>query len=203
MGIMQVPVPKAKASLDVDTDKLPEHVYAEALRLGLKEILARGMTKITVAKLEGKELADAQAAALAKAESNLADAYSGKVRIVGATKTKVSGAVNTEAMRIARNVIKEALKAQGKKVSHYPAKAISDAAKALLATDDGKEILAEAKTNVEARSKVNVSIDLSAIAVDPKLVAKAEQEKEDRKAQLSAKQAGQTKKRPAKVQANA
>jgi len=47
----------------------------------------------------------------AKAEANVQDMYDGKVKITGAkTVKKASGAVMTEAMRLARNLIKDAMR---------------------------------------------------------------------------------------------
>lgn len=205
MATIQVPVPKAKESLEVDLDKLPTHVYAEALRLGMKELLSRGMTKIATAGLEGDALVAAQQAAKAKAQENLNDCYEGKVRIVGAKAEKTSGEVNTEAMRLARNVIKAAMKAKKIKVSHVKATEITKAAKAYLATDNGKALLEEAKANVEKRKALaaETSIDVSSIPVDEKLVAKAAEEAAAKKAQASAAQAGKPKKRKAKAEATA
>lgn len=199
MATISVPVPKGKASLDVDLDKLPTHVYAEMLRLGAKELLSRGMTKIATAGLEGEALAAAQAAAMVKANENLNDCYEGKVRIVGAKAEKTSGETATEAMRLARNVIKAAMKAQKIKVSHVKATEITKAAKAYLATDNGKTLLDEAKANVEKRKAMaaETGIDMSSIQIDPKLVAKAAEEAAAKKAQTSAAQAGKPKKRKA------
>lgn len=205
MATIQVPVPKAKESIEVDLDKLPTHVYAEALRLGMKELLSRGMTKIATAGLEGEALAGAQAAAKAKAVENLSDCYEGKVRIIGAKAEKTSGETATEAMRLARNVIKAAMKAQKIKVSHVKATEITKAAKAYLATDNGKTLLDEAKANVEKRKAMaaETGIDVSGIPVDDKLVAKAAKEAAEKKAQTSAAQAGKPKKRKAKEGATA
>lgn len=205
MATIQVPIPKAKESLEVDLDKLPTHVYAEALRLGMKELLSRGMTKIATAGLEGDALAAAQAAAKAKATENLNDCYEGKVRIIGAKAEKTSGETATEAMRLARNVIKAAMKAQKIKVSHVKATEITKAAKAYLATDNGKTLLDEAKANVEKRKAMaaETGIDVSSIPVDAKLVAKAAAEAAAKKTETSAAQAGKPKKRKAKEGATA
>jgi len=206
MGIMQIAVTKGKGYVEIDTDPLPQHVYEEALRLGLKEMVNRGMSKITVAKLEGEDLAKAQAAAMAKASENVEDIKAGKIKIAGqkTTSGKVSGAVNTEAMRLARNIVKDTLKANGYKISHYKASEISAAAKELIAGDPG--ILAQAEKNLADRATAPVAIDLKSLVAgmkeDPDLVAKAEKKKAEAKDQLSAKQAGMVKKQ-AKPQAGA
>ena len=51
MAIMQVPVTKGKGVIEIDTDSLPEAVYAEALLQGLKTLVNRGQSKITIAEL--------------------------------------------------------------------------------------------------------------------------------------------------------
>lgn len=193
MAIVPIPITKGGASLDVDTDKLPQHVYEEALRLGLKDLLARGMSKITKADIPDE--ATRKAEAMLKAEENLKKVYAGEIRITGQKAAgKVSGAVKTEAMRLARNIIKAEMKKVGIKVSHVAAKDITAAANQLLSEDDGG-ILKQAEENLKARAEAPVKIDVKAlIKTSPDLVAKAEARKAKAKADkgetLSATQAG-------------
>jgi hypothetical protein len=195
MSLMQIPVVKGKANVEIETDNLPDEVYQEALRLGLKELVNRGMSKITVAKLEGEKLAEAQAAAMAKAQENVESIKAGKIRFSGQkSSVKASGAVMTEARRIAKNIVKDTLKAAGHKISHYAAKDITAAANALIEAQP--EIVKTAEENLKKRAEAPVKIDItSLIKESPKLVAKAEAEKAEKKAQLSAKQAGMVAKR--------
>ena len=190
MSTVQVPVVKSKGFVEFETDALPPEVYLEALKLGLKELTNRKMSKITVAKLEGEELAKAQAAAQAIAEENAAAIMKGEIRFSGAkSATKVSGAVNTEAMRIARNMVKDVIKANKGKISHYAASEITKAAKELIANDP--TILETAKANLEKRQAAPIKVDvLSLMKESPELIAKAEKAKAEKKTQLSAKQAG-------------
>ena len=194
MPEMQIPVTKGKGTVSIDTDKIPETMYAEALYLGLKEMVNRKMSKITVAKLEGEDLAKAQAAAMEVASKNVEEINAGTLKVHGATaKTKVSGAVNTEAMRLARNVVKDELKKAGLKISHYAASEISAAAKELIASDPS--FLEQAKANLEKRASAPAKIDIKSLVKEsPELVAKAEARKAEKKGQLSAKQAGMVKK---------
>lgn len=200
MAIMQVPVTKAKGVIEIDTDSLPEAVYAEALLQGLKVLANRGQSKITV-----KELGDADTVkkeAMIAAEKMKAKILAGDIKFSGKAKaTKVSGAVNTEAMRIARNRVKDAIKASGKRISHYTAKDISAAAKSLIEAD--QSIIAEAEAAIAKRSEIPVPQDLMALLKeDQTLVAKAEKKKAEKG--LSAKQAGMsTKKVPGRKQAEA
>lgn len=204
MAKFSIPVTKAKASVEVDTDVIPEDVYAYALQLGLKELVNRGMTKITVAKLEGEELSKAQAAALAQAEKNVEAINAGTVRKTGAKAAgKASGATMTEAMRLARALIKDQMKAQGIKVSHVEASEITRYAKQLVEADSS--LLETAKANIEARSKATIAIDVTTIKTSPKLVAAAEAKKKAPKdGTLSAKQAGKPalRQKPGKPQAH-
>ena len=176
--------------VSVDTSKLPDAVYREALMQGLKVIAERGMSKLT--KEAYPDEAERKAAIKTKAEANVQDMYDGKVKVTGAVRAKkVSGAVMTEAMRLARNLVKDAMKANSIKISHVKASEITSAAKALLEQDSS--ILVTAEANLAAREASPAKIDITKlIHVDPGLVAKAEEKAAKAKADkpLSAKQAG-------------
>ena len=191
MALLQIPITKAKAFIEIDDEQLPENVYREALVQGLKVLANRGQTKISVAGLTGEKLAEARKAALDKAEQTKVDLLAGKVRIIGAKDDgKVSGAVMTEARRIARNLVKDEMKRLKIKVSHIEASAITQAANGLIA--DHPEIIEQAKANLEARSKTEIKIDLSVVKPSPKKVAAAEAKKAKPSAegQASAAKAG-------------
>jgi hypothetical protein len=176
--------------VSVDTSKLPDAVYREALMQGLKAIAERAMSKIT--KTEYPDETERRAAIKAKAEKNIEAMYAGDVKLTGVTKAKkASGAVMTEAMRLARNLVKDAMKANSIKISHVKASEITAAAKALLEQDSS--IIATAEANLAAREAKPASIDIkSLIHVDPGLVAKDEAKKAKAKAEkpLSKTQAG-------------
>ncbi len=193
---MQIPITKGGpgAFVEIEQDKIPEAMYAEALYLGLKEMANRKMSKITVAKLEGEDLAKARAAAMEVAQKNVEEINTGTFKVHGqkAAAGKVSGAIQTEAMRIARNIVKDTLKAAGYKISHYKASEISAAAKELLT--GSPDIYKTAEANIAKRAEAPAGIDLSSLVKgmkeDPELVKKAEAKKAEKKTQLSAKQAG-------------
>lgn len=176
--------------ISVDTAKLPDEVYHEVLMQGLKVIAERAMSKIT--KEAYPDEAERKAAIKAKAEENVADMYSGKTKITGAAKVKkASGAVMTEAMRLARNLIKDAMKANKIKISTVKASEITKTAKALL--DSDPSILKTAEENIKQREATPVKIDIKAlIHADPELVAKDAAKKAKAKADkpLSKTQAG-------------
>lgn len=195
-----------------DDPGIPDEVYAAALSLGFKDLLNRGMTKIKSFKnLSDAEKEGAKKAAMEVAEKNLANLRAGKLpRMAGVKSTddKIPGVVMTEARRLAKNLIKDEIKAAGGKISHYEAKDITAAANAYLETEEGKALLVQAQANVEARTKAVEAKpaatleDLQAklkIAASPKKVAKAEEKKAAAKAAgnavLSAAKAGQVKAR--------
>ena len=190
MSTVKIPVIKSKGYVEFETDSLPPEVYLEALELGLKELVNRKMSKVTVAKLEGEELVKAQAAAQAIAEENVIAINKGDIRFsTRKSAAKVSGAVNTEAMRIARNMVKDVIKASKGKISHYAASEITKAAKELITNDSS--IIETAKANLEKRQAAPIKVDvLGLMKESPELVAKAEKAKAEKKASLSATQAG-------------
>lgn len=196
MPAIKVRITKGGGSVDIDTDKLPDAVYQEALAKGLELLANRKMTKITVAKLEGEQLAAAQSAAMEQAGKNVEDMYSGNIRKTSTKSAKTSGAVNTEAMRLARNLVKDAMKREGIKVSYVEASEITKAAKALIEADpslidQAKEAIAarDAKASQVGETLVNVA---KSVPISAKKQAKAEADaaKKKTEAGLSAKQAG-------------
>lgn len=198
-GVVSIPITKVKgASVDIDFNSLPDDVYKEMLFLGAKEYInSVKMSKIGagLTKLEGAELDKAKAAVVTQAKANAEAMATGKdFKFHGASKSdaKVSGAVNTEAMRLAKNLVKDAMKKAGLKISHTPASEITAAAKQVLASMP--DLYKTAEANLAARAATPIKgIDIKAlIKEDPALVAKAEAAKAAKKkgAPLSAKQAG-------------
>lgn len=200
MAIMEIPVVKGKGVVQVDTNSLPEAVYAEALLQGLKTLVNRGMSKVTIKDLGSED--EVKKEAMIIAGKNIDAILAGKIKFSGkASKTKVSGAVNTEAMRIARSRVKDALKAAGMKISYVKAADITAAAKELITQD--ATIIELAKANLEQRAETPLPIDIkSLVHEDATLKAKGEAKKEAEKAAkpLSAKQAGLVKGRKGKGQ---
>jgi len=189
MAELSVPITKGKGSVTIDTETLPDEVYKEAMLLGLKELCNRGMSKLT--KASTKDEAELQSLAMAQAEKNVEAIAQGKIRFLGKkAKTGESAAVMTEARRLAKNLVKDGIKAAGMKISHVEAKDITAAANELLASDSS--IVEQAKANLEERAKVPAKVDLikSLIKESPKLVAKAKEANEKKKSTLSKTQAG-------------
>lgn len=199
--LIKVPVPKGAGFIEVDTKvDVPDAMYTEALLQGLKVMLNKGMTKILTKGLEGDDLTKAQVAAMQVATANFEKLKAGTLS-TGRAKSvgdgKVSRELKTEAMRLARNLVKDQLKAAGEKVSHYAAKDITEAANAMLAADES--IIEQARESLIARSKINVTVDVASIKADPAKVKaaaeKAAKSKATKDGPLSAAQAGRVAKR--------
>lgn len=209
MAELNIPITKAgNKTIKVETDNLPDEMFKMALEEGLKVMLNKKMSKVKSAKgLSEADAAKEQAAAMEIAGKNLEDILANKMkkgRVAGASK--VAGVVMTEARRLAKEVIKNEIRAAGMKVSHIEASQITALANELLKTDES--YIKQAEANIEQRkAKVNDDKDaamallqkLGGIAESPKLVAKAEKEKAEKKATLSKTQAGKVAPRKAKA----
>jgi hypothetical protein len=170
--IIKIPVVKAGKDVyvEMNTKEIPDSVYQAALERGMKDFVNRKMTKIAVAGLEGKDLEAAQAKAYEQALENVEDIKAGKVR--GATTKRTgTGKINTEAMRIARQLVKDAMKRDKIRLADVDAKEITAAAKELI--EDNPDILEEAKKNLEAREKKEkkIVVKTSKIKLNPTKVA--------------------------------
>ena len=210
MASMNIKVTKAGKSLEVDLQELPDEAYQFVLQKGLEALLNARMSKVLTKDLEGEKLAEAQARALEIAEENLSNLKAGKItKARGGAKdangNKVAANVMTEARRLAKEVVKNEIRAAGMKISHIEASVITKAANELIAADPS--FIENAKANIEARSAVKSAINIANLVHEsPKLVAKAEAAKAERKTQLSAKQAGKAaprKKKAPEATANA
>src|SRR6266700_273836 len=198
--ILNISVTKGKTTLPINTadpsegGDLPANVYAEALALGLKVLLNRGMDKINKELYPNED--ERKAAATKKAEENLARLREGKIKASRAKGAgKVPGAVMTRARYLARQVVKDEMKRVGMKVSHTKSSEITKAANDLLATEDGAQFVTQAEAEFKQAQETkltSVSDIVSGIKTDPALVAAAEAKKKSQ--QLSAKQAGKVQK---------
>jgi hypothetical protein len=201
-GTMDVMITKAKRTLAVITKDIPEDMFAEVFYRGLADVLNSGMSKILTKDLEGSDLEDAQNAAFEKASENLKALLAGEVKPKGARGkgkvSKIPAEVKTVALRLARDLVKDQIRADGGKPSHYKLSDITKWAKEILEAD--ASLIEMAKAEVEARKATPVKISLSGLKPDEKLVAKAEATKAKRKAEKasSAAQAGIPTRRKAK-----
>lgn len=193
---INVPVPKGKDVVSFNPDDLSDKAYRYLLELGAKAYINSRMSKITIKELESEDTVKSEA--MIRANENLEKLLDPKFEgsTKGAKASKVSGVVKTEAMRLARNIVKDEIKRSGGKISHYKASEITAAAKEYLEGEDGETLLQTARENLEARAKTaekgatTVSAITKGLKVDPELVKKANAKKKDKP--LSAKQAGLT-----------
>jgi hypothetical protein len=208
VATLKVPIAKAGATIDIEKtiiDNLPEEMFELIVMEGLKAILNSRMSKVgAVTKLEGDAKAAAQAKAMEIAADNLDKLQKGEIKTKSAAKVeKSSREVMTEARRLAKAIVKDEIRAAGMSPSKVEASVITKAANALL--EARPEIIEQAKANIAARTgmlpkaaddadakakAIALLESLGGIAESPKLKAKAEREKAERKATLSAIQAG-------------
>jgi hypothetical protein len=173
--IVKIPVPKAGKGVYVEfsLNDVHDRSYKMAVIAGLKQFVNRKMTKITTSGLEGKDLEAAQAKAYEQALENLDDIKQGKVRdtVGGGGKKAGTGKIMTEAMRIARQLVKDAMKRDKIRLSDVDAKEITAAAKDLIEENPG--ILKEAEENLQEREKKEkkIVVKTSKIRLNPEKVA--------------------------------
>jgi len=196
----QVPISKAKRSIEVDESDLSDEMFKLVVAEGLKVLLNAKMSTIKTTGKEGEELANLQAEAYAKAETNLSDLKAGKVSKGRATSKitkdgkKIAGPVLVEARRRAKEIVRNELRAANVRISLVAASDITKAANAFLETDAGQQIIVDAEAAIAARAGVKSGLNiLDMVKESPILVKRAETEKAERKSVSSAKQAGKPK----------
>lgn len=187
-------------SVQVRVGDLPDEMYKLVMAEGLKAVInSVGMSKIMpgVTKLEGKAKEERVAAILAQAQENVEALYKGTINKKG-RKAKASGAVQTEAMRLAKMLVKDHIRNSGQKIGAYTAKEITAAAKTVL--EGNPRLIQQAEANLAERAqeaKKTGGLDLvglfgdkaksDAVKAKPKTPPKPKAKGE--KAPLSAKQA--------------
>ena len=133
--VFEVPLKGGCGTFTIETGSLSDEVMQAVFLAGLTHFFnsANGATKALagITKLEGAEL-EARKAEVHKAcqktkEQLEAGQVPGKAKVA-----KASGAVQTEAMRLAKNIIKDLIKSNGQKVGAYKPKEITEAAKIYL-----------------------------------------------------------------------
>jgi hypothetical protein len=197
-NIISIPIAKGgkNATLDVDMSTIPDAVYATIIQEGLKVLLNAKMAKVgAVTKLEGPDLQKANAEAMSIAAKNLADLQAGKSTKgrAKAEKSDLPREVQTESMRIARNIVKDLIRAAKGYPSQYAASEITAMAKQVIEND--ASIVEQAKDNLAKRkaTESNMAIDILSLGKpDPKKVEAAAKKNAEKRTQLSATQAGKT-----------
>lgn len=136
-------------SLAVDPSKLPENALAHVIYIGLRNVLMDSHASITAESNPN----DLTAAATAMAEKKLAALMAGEVRV---SSSREGDPVKAEAIRIASDTIKTALRKKGKKLSNVEPKAIREAALKLIERD--ATIMVRAKARVEETRAADVDV---------------------------------------------
>lgn len=180
----EVPVVKAKDFVTIESSALPDDVYNEALFLGLKALVNRGMSEVT-----GTNYPDEQErieVAIDIARKTVADIYLGKIRrSSGIKKGAGRGELEVEKRRLAKIYVKAELKEAGLRVSLIKPAEITKLANEMIANDPSIE--EEAKANLAARAKkqkgkkIDVAALKAKIKEDPELVEKANKKTKARK----------------------
>lgn len=202
--IVNVPITKGKTTLAVAIDDIPADVWAEVILQGLKVLLNRGTSKVT--KETYTKPAELLAKAVEVANTQLEMVMTSKIKFTGGKKKSgATGAVMTEARRLAKALVKDELKRAGIKISHVEASEITKAANLYLESEAGAALVEKAKANLAEREAVSIGDIInvkSVVAISPELVAKAEAKKA-KGGTLSAKQAGMVKHKGKPQQATA
>lgn len=202
--VLRIPITKAGKDAFVEIDYNDEsQVHSVSLleiyKLGLKELVNRGMSKVTKAAFNG-DLVALAAKAMEIAQANVQKIAEGNIRVSGSRTKEPKGAIQTEAMRLARALVKKSIKDQGYKVGSFKASEITDFAKQLLASPRGQEITDSARANIAKREEESkgLSVDLSGVADLASKKAAPRTKGKVAEGQLSAAQAGKTAKRSKK-----
>ena len=202
--VIKIPVPKAGKGvfIEVALTELADNTYLEVLLQGAKVLANRKMADVKTQGLEGDELAKAQAIALEIAEKNVEDMKSGNIKRSAAGKSKVTGKVMTQAMQIARQLVKDQLKRENIRVSDVDAKEITAAAKELI--EENPEILGEAERLVAEKEEKLSGIKFTAkgkVKVNTEKKRKNDEKLELARAATAAKATGTKRKKGAALNA--
>lgn len=216
--IFQVKITKGgkNAFLTVDVSELPDDAYRAVITAGLEAYANSRMSKVPGPKAveekpsiandrteaDGSVIEGAYSMAMRIAAENIAALKTGKTKAKkSGEKSELPREINTEAMRIARNMVKDAIREAKGYPSTYPASEITAMAKVFISRKP--EIVAQAKENIAKRKALESSTALEINVLDlgkPDPVKLAEREAKAEAAAkkradkpLSAKQAGKTK----------
>lgn len=193
----------------IDGRKFSDEVYRAIFTEGLNAIVNKvGMSKLMpgITKLEGEERAKRTEEVRKVAEKTVEAMYAGSIK--GATKAKkASGAVETEALRLAKNMAKDVIRANGQKVGAYSAKEITAFAKVVLDRNRAS-LIAAAEKNLAERAGAAEALKMPGLAevfgakasseevkAKPRVPPKRKAKEGEDKAPLSAAQAGKVKPR--------
>lgn len=185
---IKVKIAKAQTNIEVIFEDLPPDIQLYIVEQGLSKVLNAATAKVTKANTES----EAQLAELALAEANkkLDKLKKGDLKRSSKSDGKVPGVVMTEARRLAKNIVKASIKAQGQRISDYEAKAITEAASIYLG--EHPELIEQASASIEASKNLATAaaVNVSSIPVSEVKRAKNEAKKAEARAATEAKNAG-------------
>lgn len=143
--------------LDVDLNAMPANAIAHLLYIGARNVLMDAHAGVNTKANPELTPDDIVAQSRAVSEKKLAALMSGEVRV---QSTREGDPVRAEAMAMAVAIVKGKIKAAGKKVADYEAKAIREAATKLVTP----ELLAKAAARV-AEVKATDAGDLTELGL--------------------------------------
>ena len=151
-----------------DIDAVPIEQFRYIIQQGLEAIVnSVGMSKLLpgITKLEGADLEKAKDAVRKQARANLEDIKKGTIKLKGArSAVKVEGAVQIEAMRLAKEMVKDLIRNSDQKIGAYKASEITSAAKNVL--EANPDLFAKAQANLNERAgaaKTTKALDLKSM----------------------------------------
>lgn len=175
--ILQIPLKGKCGTVAVDPDRITDDaIYEYIFAVGLETVINKvGMSKKAagITKLTGAAHESAVADVRKQAEDNVKAIYAGTIKRPGVS-SKRSGAVQTEAMRLARGVVKQLLREEGYKTGAIDAKDLTAYAKEVLATNP--ELYKKAEANLAERAKEAETTKSGGIDIKALLGAKANDE---------------------------
>jgi len=195
--------------VEVDASKIVDmDIYQYIFQVGLETIINKvGMSKIAtgITKAEGEDKVKRTAEIVEQAQRTVQAMYDGNLKGAKAS-SKRTGATQTEAMRLAKALVKDTLRSNGYKISAFDAKELTAFAKEVLAGNP--DLYKRAEENLKARAELPIKgLDVKSMLGDkagdetlkakPKVPPKAKS-KADAAGVLSAAQAGkvQTRQKP-------
>jgi hypothetical protein len=183
---------KSGEFIDTDIQNADDVGFSVVLAEGLKSIYSKGpIAKISLKGKTGEALAKAKADIMTEANVLKAKIMNGSIIKGRRTSAKAKG-ISQEQQKIAKAIalrhIKDAIKANKKKVSSYSTSELSKTAQSYLEGPAGPEIYKLAQETMEMlhKAKPAVPVDISSLMPDSKLVERNAKAAETRKRRASA-----------------
>lgn len=143
--------------VEVDASKIVDmDVYQYIFQVGLETIINKvGMSKLAtgITKAQGEDKAKRIEEIKAQAQKTIQAMYDGDLKGAKAT-SKRTGATQTEAMRLAKALVKDTLRSNGYKISAFDAKELTAYAKEVLAGNP--DLYKRAEENLAQRAALPV-----------------------------------------------